>query len=127
MLFDVVGLAILVLSFTMSLSIGANDAANALGTSYGSKAATLKMLLVLGAFFEWIGAAFCSSHLAGTLVDNLLPDLKTVSYSTKSTMMFGVSLSSFLFIFTASKLGIPISGTHTVIGSVIGAGLAEQS
>lgn len=52
---------ILVLSFAMSYSIGANDAANALGTSYGSNAAKLWLLLILGAFFELFGAVFCSS------------------------------------------------------------------
>jgi len=51
---------IIVLSTAMSYSIGANDAANALGTSYGSNAARLWMLLALGAVFEFIGAVFCS-------------------------------------------------------------------
>ena len=45
--------AIFVLSFLMSFSIGANDAANALATSYGSKAAPLMLLLILGAIFEF--------------------------------------------------------------------------
>jgi inorganic phosphate transporter, PiT family len=51
---------ILVLSILMSFSIGANDAANALGTSFGSNAARLWLLLVLGAIFEFIGALFGS-------------------------------------------------------------------
>jgi PiT family inorganic phosphate transporter len=52
---------IILMSFAMSYSIGANDAANALGTSYGSNAAKLYILLVLGAIFELIGAVWCSS------------------------------------------------------------------
>lgn len=51
---------IFVLSFLMSFAIGANDAANALATSYGSKAAPLLVLLILGAIFEFIGAFWCS-------------------------------------------------------------------
>ena len=66
---------ILVLSFAMSYSIGANDAANALGTSYGSNAAKLWVLLVLGSIFELVGAVWCSSKVAGTLADKLLPTL----------------------------------------------------
>jgi len=66
---------ILVVSFAMSYSIGANDAANALGTSYGSDAAKLWLLLVLGAVFELFGAVYCSSKIAGTLANNLLPTL----------------------------------------------------
>jgi PiT family inorganic phosphate transporter len=53
-------IAIFVISFLMSFAIGANDAANALATSYGSKAAPLKLLLILGAIFEFIGAFWCS-------------------------------------------------------------------
>ena len=67
---------ILVLSFAMSYSIGANDAANALGTSYGSNAAKLWILLcLLGAAFELFGAVYCSSKIAGTLANKLLPTL----------------------------------------------------
>ena len=66
---------ILVLSFAMSYSIGANDAANALGTSYGSNAAKLRILLCLGAAFELFGAVYCSSKIAGTLANKLLPTL----------------------------------------------------
>jgi len=68
-------LAIGVLSFCMSFSIGANDAANALATSYGSKAASLILLVSLGAVFEFIGAFFCSSHVADTLAKSVISDI----------------------------------------------------
>ena len=58
-------IAIGILSFLMSFSIGANDAANALATSYGSNALKLKWLVILGAIFEFIGAYWCSGHVAG--------------------------------------------------------------
>ena len=61
-----------ILSFAMSFSIGANDAANALATSYGSNALKLMYLVALGALFEFIGAMFCSSHLAGNLVTDVI-------------------------------------------------------
>jgi PiT family inorganic phosphate transporter len=57
---DILFVSMIVLSFAMSFSIGANDAANALGTSYGSNAAKLWILLALGAIFEFMGAVFCS-------------------------------------------------------------------
>lgn len=49
-----------ILAFVLAFVIGANDAANALGTSYGSNATKLINLLILGALFEFIGAAFLS-------------------------------------------------------------------
>ena len=63
---------ILILSFLMSFSIGSNDAANALATSYGSKAARLWLLLGVGAIFEFVGAFFCSGRVAGSLVEQLI-------------------------------------------------------
>jgi PiT family inorganic phosphate transporter len=51
---------IYILSFALSYAIGANDAANALATSYGSEAAPLLFLLIGGAIFEFIGAFWCS-------------------------------------------------------------------
>ena len=71
-------IAIGVLSFLMSFSIGANDAANALATSYGSNALKLIWLVILGAIFEFIGAYFCSGHVAGELVGNIILDVHTI-------------------------------------------------
>lgn len=67
--------AVFILSFLMSFSIGANDAANALATSYGSKAAPLLVLLILGACFEFIGAFWCSGQVAGKLATKIMPDI----------------------------------------------------
>jgi inorganic phosphate transporter, PiT family len=74
---DIIFWTIVVLSGAMSYSIGANDAANALGTSYGSNAARLWILLGLGAIFEFVGAVWCSSKVAGTLANKLIPELET--------------------------------------------------
>lgn len=114
----------MILSFLMSFSIGSNDAANALGTSYGSNAASLWILLVLGAIFEFIGAVWCSSRLAGTLAERLIPTLGDLSIPYQERMMLGVCIASFSFILFSSLFGMPISGTHTVIGALVGAGIA---
>ena len=58
----------------MSFSIGANDAANALATSYGSDALRLIPLVLCGSIFEFIGAMFCSSHVANGLVASVIDD-----------------------------------------------------
>ena len=76
---DFLFVSMIVLSFATSFSIGANDAANALGTSYGSNAAKLWILLALGAIFEFIGAVFCSQKLAGSLAVKVIPQIATLS------------------------------------------------
>lgn len=74
-------ISIIIAAFFMSFAIGANDAANALATSYGSKAARLIYLLILGAIFEFIGASEFSSQIAGTLADLLIPGLNLLPRS----------------------------------------------
>ena len=117
-------IAVGILSFFMSFAIGANDAANALATSYGSKALKLWQIVVLGAIFEFIGAFFCSGHVAGHLVSGIVDDTDILEDNVINQMMLGISISSFLFIMTSSVFGVPISGTHTIVGSIIGSGLA---
>ena len=117
-------IAIGILSFFMSFAIGANDAANALATSYGSNALRLLYLVILGSVFEFIGAYWCSSHVAGNLVGNVIETVDTIDDVTVEQMMLGTSISSFIFIMSSSVFGMPISGTHTVVGALIGSGLA---
>ena len=57
----------------MAFSIGANDASNGLGTSYGSNALKLKYLLILGAVAEFLGAAVCSDKSSATLTKAIIP------------------------------------------------------
>jgi len=120
-------IAIGILSILMSFAIGSNDAANALATSYGSKALKLRYLVLFGAIFEFIGAYWCSGHVAGKLVSNIIEGTDTLTGEEIDHMMLGTSISSFVFIMASSLFGIPISGTHTIVGAIIGSGLAIVS
>ena len=66
----------IIFSFLMSFSIGSNDAANGLATSYGSKALGTTKLIILGGFGVFIGAMFCSSEVAATLTTKIIPGLQ---------------------------------------------------
>ena len=70
----------LIMSFAMSFSIGSNDAANGLATSYGSKAASLKYLIVFGSIFEFVGAYFLSNDVTHTLSHEVIPSLLDLQY-----------------------------------------------
>ena len=85
------------LSFLMSFAIGANDAANALATSYGSNALRLRWLVIFGAIFEFIGAYWCSGHVAGHLVGDIIDNIDTLDDKLVEQMMLGTSISSPLF------------------------------
>ena len=81
-------------------------------------------LLVMGACFEFIGAFWCSGQVAGKLASNIIPSLTSQTELVQDQMMLSVGIASFLFILSSSFFGVPISGTHTVVGALIGAGLA---
>ena len=115
-----------IFSFLMAFSIGANDASNGLATSYGSKALSLKWLIVLGAIAEFVGAMYCSDVVSSTLGHDIINELSTFKNEEQQVMMFTVCLSSFLFIMTSSISGMPISGTHTVVGAFLGTGIYAQ-
>lgn len=74
--------SLVIASFLMSFSIGANDAANALATSYGTNAIKLTQLLILGAVFEFIGASIFSSKVASTLADQFIINLSSAQAKT---------------------------------------------
>jgi len=86
-------------------------------------------IIINGALSEFVGSMFCSDKVAATLASNIITEIKcnqestTVSIGNEQRMMFTVCLVSFTFIMAASFTGMPISGTHTVVGALIGAGL----
>lgn len=114
---------VIILSLLMSFSIGSNDAANGLATSYGSKALSLKKLVIIGSISEFVGAMFCANRVAATLSADIIPTLNFINPSEQRIMMFSVCLASFVFIMSSSFFGMPISGTHTVVGALLGAGM----
>jgi phosphate/sulfate permease len=69
----------IVFSFLMSFSIGSNDAANALSTSYGSKALRVSILIPMGGIAVFIGSMFCSSQVAATLTSKIIPKIQDSS------------------------------------------------
>mmetsp|Transcript_34252 Transcript_34252/g.24748 ORF Transcript_34252/g.24748 Transcript_34252/m.24748 type:complete len:220 (+) Transcript_34252:48-707(+) len=116
-------IVIAIISFFLAFAVGSNDAANGLATSYGSRAAPLKYLLIGGAIFEFIGAYFCSSKVAAALPGKVITNISDYSEIEQDQMMIGTSVSCFLFIIGSSFIGMPISGTTTIVAGLIGAGL----
>lgn len=111
-----------ILGALMAFSIGANDAANSLGVSYGTEAISMTKLIVLGAVAEFTGAMFFSGNVASALSDRVILNLKAQTVEAQSIIMFSVCFSCFIFVTMSVCWAMPISGTHAVIGSLLGAG-----
>ena len=65
----------LILSFMMAFSIGANDASNGLGTSYGTEAIPMWAIIFNGALSEFVGSMFCSDKVSATLAHDVITDI----------------------------------------------------
>lgn len=113
-------IALIVVGFFMAMGVGANDVANAMGTSVGSKALTIKQAIIIAAVFELAGAILAGESVTNTLSKNIIHvdninDSNIILYG-----MFSCSISSAIWLLFASYKGFPVSTTHTIIGSLVG-------
>jgi PiT family inorganic phosphate transporter len=105
----------------MAIGIGANDVANAMGTSVGSKALTVKQAIIIAMIFEFAGA-----YLAGgEVTDTIRKGVVDMSYFTAQPeiLVYGMMsalLAAGTWLLVASYMGWPVSTTHSIIGAIIG-------
>lgn len=107
----------------MAWNIGANDVANAMGTSVGSGALTLKQAVVIAAVLEFSGAFFFGSHVSETIQTGIVDSaIFTKSPMTLVYGMLAALLASGAWLQVASYYGWPVSTTHSIVGAVVGFG-----
>lgn len=117
-------LAILAAGFYMAWNIGANDVANAVGTSVGSGALTLKQAVVIAALFEFSGAYFFGSHVTNMIQEGLVnPQVFSLSPMIFVFGMLSALIAAGMWLQIASYFGWPVSTTHSIVGAVVGFGL----
>lgn len=110
--------------FYMAWNIGANDVANAMGTSVGSKALTLKKAVILAAILEFSGAFLVGSTVSHTIQHDIVdPSLFTGEPIVFVLGMLGALLATGALLQIASYFGLPLSTTHAIVGAVVGFGL----
>lgn len=115
----------------MAWNIGANDVANAMGTSVGSGALTLRKAVVLAGIFEFLGAVLVGSHVTETVRGGILevslfdpagglgPDGPLIL----ALGMLSALLAAALWLHVASLMSLPVSTTHSIVGALVGIGL----
>ena len=108
----------------MAMNIGANDVANNMGPAVGSGAITLGWAILIAAVFEALGAIIAGGEVVGTIKGGII-DVNAFSDPEKFTwLMLAALLAGALWLNLATMLGAPVSTTHSIIGAVMGAGIA---
>lgn len=114
----------LLFGFYMAWNIGANDVANAMGTSVGSGALTLRQAVLTAAVLEFSGALLMGRHVTSTMQKGIL--VANV-FQGKDTLLLAGLLGSLAaagtWLQVASYYGLPVSTTHCIVGSMVGFGL----
>ncbi len=107
----------------MTWGVGANDVANAMGTSVGSGAITVKKALIIAAIFEFAGAVLAGGHVTSTIRKGIINADFVSSPDVLVHGMLAALLAAGIWLMVASYFGWPVSTTHTIVGSLIGFGL----
>ena len=109
--------------FFMAWGVGANDVANAMGTSVGARAITIKQAIIIAMVFEFTGAWLAGGEVTSTIRSSII-DIESAGFDDRPELLIFGMLSSLLaagiWLVVASKYGWPVSTTHSIIGAIIG-------
>ena len=109
--------------FFMAWGVGANDVANAMGTSVGAKAITIKQAILIAIVFEFAGAYLAGGDVTSTIRSSII-DIERAGFADSPELLVYGMLSSLLaagiWLLIASNYGWPVSTTHSIIGAIVG-------
>ena len=112
------------LGFFTAYGVGANDVANAMGTSVGSKVLTIKQAVVVAAVFEFLGAFLAGGGVTQTIRKGVIdPALFDGNLEVLIYGMISALFAAGTWLLVASLRGWPVSTTHTIVGAIVGFGI----
>ena len=107
--------------FFMAWGVGANDVANAMGTSVGAKALTIKQAILIAMLFEFCGAYLAGGEVTDTIRKGIInPDYLSDHPDLLVYGMLSALLAAGTWLFVASLMGWPVSTTHSIVGALVG-------
>ncbi|CAM3394711.1 inorganic phosphate transporter [Halomonas lysinitropha] len=107
--------------FFMAWGVGANDVANAMGTSVGSRAITIKQAIIIAVIFEFLGAWLAGGEVTDTIRKGIIdPELLQDDPQLLVYGMLAALLAAGTWLLIASAKGWPVSTTHSIVGAIVG-------
>jgi PiT family inorganic phosphate transporter len=120
-------IVIIIIGFYMAWNIGANDLANSMASSVGAKAVTLRNAVILGGILAFIGAVFVGTNVTDTIKSGIVSPESKVFVEHEYYLMYGAMaalLGASFWITIATWKELPISTTHSIVGGMMGFGIA---
>jgi len=118
---DIQTAIVALLAFYVAWNLGANDVANSMGTSVGSKAITLKQAIIIAGVLEFLGAVLFGQEVTSTLGTKIAnPALFATTPQTLVMGMISVLLSGGVWLQIATARGLPVSSSHAIVGAIAG-------
>ena len=108
----------------MAMNIGANDVANNVGPAVGSKALTMAGALAIAAVFEAAGALIAGGEVVTTISKGIVSPASFADSSVFIAAMLAALMAAALWVNIATVVGAPVSTTHSIVGGVMGGGIA---
>ncbi|KAF3359789.1 hypothetical protein VDGD_20065 [Verticillium dahliae] len=122
-------LAITTVAFCLSaFGNGANDVANAFATSVAARTLTMAQAGAISVIAEFFGAVVLGSRVTNTIKNGIIGlDRFRDNPATLLVAMGSAEIASATWLLVATKIGFPVSTTHTIVGALVGAGIGAQS
>ncbi len=120
---DILLVLAIVFGLFMAWGVGANDVANAMGTSVGSGAITIKQAIIIAVIFEFAGAVLAGGEVTATIRKGILD--ASIFTNDPHLLVYGMLaslLAAGFWLMIASSLGWPVSTTHSIVGAIVGFG-----
>ncbi len=113
----------IIAGFLMAFNLGANDVANAMASAVGARAITVKQAIMIAGILNFVGAVFFGSHVTATISKGIINPSSITDPKIIMMGMFASLISAALWVFIATLTALPVSSTHSIIGSLLGFGL----
>ncbi|NCC26520.1 MAG: inorganic phosphate transporter, partial [Deltaproteobacteria bacterium] len=109
--------------FLMAFNLGANDVANSMASAVGAKAISVRQAVLIAGILNFVGAVFLGSHVTATISKGIIDPSQISDPKLLMIGMFAALLSASLWVMVATLTALPVSSTHSIVGSIMGFGL----